>query len=130
MITLRPLFFAFEDRMEITKLVIQTLPQLLTGSNVASSAKELWERIDAFMTDAGSKNLKVEVAKMLRLDHVLLQLLCKSHTCEKFDLTTIQTIENIEVIMGLWEIANQKSQLKPLSRLKSVLPQTQSFLLC
>ena len=76
MISRTPLFFAFEDRMQITKLVIEILQRLSTASNGSSSLKELWERIDAFMTDAANKNKKVEfeVAKLLRSDHILLHL--------------------------------------------------------
>ena len=96
MISLRLLFFAFEDRMQITKPIIETLQWLSTVFNGSGSAKELWE-IDTSMTNAASKNLKVgiEVARMLRLDHVLLHLLCKSHTCEKFYSTNIERIAKI-----------------------------------
>ena len=91
--------------MQITKLVVETLQRPSTASNGSSLAKELWERIDAFMNDAARKNLKVEieVAKMPRLDHVPLHLLCKSHTSEKIDLTNIQTVAKVEVKIGLWE---------------------------
>lgn len=43
MIIVRPLFFAFEDMMQITKLVIETLQRLPTVSNESSSAKEFWK---------------------------------------------------------------------------------------
>ena len=91
--------------MQITKLFVETLQRLSTASNGSSSAKEFVERIDAFMTDAASKSLKIEieVAKMPRLDHVPLHLLCKSDTCENFDLTNIQTVAKVEVKIGLRE---------------------------
>ena len=44
----------------------------------------LWEQIDALMTDAVSKNLKIEtgVAEQLESQHVPYHLVWKSHTCE------------------------------------------------
>ena len=81
MIRLRPLFFAFEDREQITKLVVETLSRLAITQN--TTAKMLWENIDAFMTDAAAKNLQVEgeVSKILKSNHVPFHLLCKSNTC-------------------------------------------------
>ena len=63
----------------------------------------MWEQINAFMTDAVSKNLKVEheVAQQLGSTHIPYHLLCKSHTCEKFDETNIQTLSVIEGKIGL-----------------------------
>ena len=60
MISLRSLFFVLEDRMQITKLVVETLQPLSTTSNGSSRTKKLWERINTFMKDAASNNLKVE----------------------------------------------------------------------
>lgn len=44
-VSLRALLFASEDRMQITKLLIDTLQRLSTASNGSSSAKELWEKM-------------------------------------------------------------------------------------
>ena len=60
MLPLRPLFFALENRTQITKLIIETLKRLSAATENANSAKYLWEKIDAFMNAAVSKNLKVE----------------------------------------------------------------------
>jgi hypothetical protein len=72
MISLRPLFFAFENRQQITKLVVETLQRLAATTQGSFSAEYMWENINAFMTDAASKNLKVEseVAGILKSDHV------------------------------------------------------------
>ena len=60
------------------------------------------EKIDAFMTDAVSKNLNVEeeFAKKLESSHMPLHLLCKSHTCKKFDETNIKSLSQVENIIG------------------------------
>lgn len=44
-VSLRALLFASEDRMQITKLLIDTLQRLSTASNGSSSAKGLWEKM-------------------------------------------------------------------------------------
>ena len=44
-VSLRALLFASEDRMQITKLLIDTLQRLPTASNGSSSAKGLWEKM-------------------------------------------------------------------------------------
>ena len=59
------------------------------------------------------KDCKVDVAKLQRSDHVFLHLLCKSHICEKSDLTNIQIIAKIKVNIGLQEkVANPEPELK------------------
>ena len=104
-VSLRALLFASEDRMQITKLLIDTLQRLSTAFNEFTSAKEFWGKNDALKTDAASKNLKVgfEVAKLLISDHVPLYILRKSHTYEKFDLTNIHTIAKVQAKIGLRE---------------------------
>ena len=100
------------------------MPWLSTASNGSSLVKELWERIGTVMTNAADKNLKVEseVAKMLRLDHVPLQLLCKSHIREKYGLTNIQTITKVEVKICLQEkIAKQEPQFKSFLQQKKCI---------
>ena len=112
---LQPLFFAFEDRAQIVKLVIETLKRLCAAIRAVMSSKQLWECIDAFMTDAVSKNLKVEyeVANQLGSDHIPIHLLCKSHTCEKLDETNIQTLSEIESKIGLRkQLEKREPQLK------------------
>ena len=48
--TLRPLFFAMEDRENIARLIVETFERL--AITVSMTAKLLWERIDGFMTDS------------------------------------------------------------------------------
>eukprot|EP00111_Clytia_hemisphaerica_P017245 TCONS_00051047-protein len=61
---LRPLFFAFEDREQITELFLETFRRLAAAISVYKQkeiqAKELWEKVDALMTDSVSKNLGIE----------------------------------------------------------------------
>ena len=99
MISQRPLFFAFEDRNQIVSLV-ETIKRLQVAANYSSwTAACLWEKIDAPISDAASKYLNIEtgMAQELASNHVPFHLLCKSHTCERFDadnLTTMATLEN------------------------------------
>ena len=85
---LRPLFFAYEDRDQITRLFCETLERLAVAASIRTKKniipKMLWEKIDAIMTDAVTKNLKIEytIAEALGSTHIPVHLLCKSHTVE------------------------------------------------
>ena len=73
-VSLRTMFFAYEDRKQITRLIIET-------------------------TDSVSKNLKVNelVAEASQFNHKPDHLLCKSHVVEAFDhynLDMLATVEN------------------------------------
>ena len=121
MINLRPLFFAFEDRVQITRLIIETLKRLSATTSGQYSPKMLWEQVDAFMTDSVSKNLNVEYefAKGLQSDHIPKHLLCKSHVCEKFDNTNIAALASIESLIGLCQqIEKRNGALKSFLRQK------------
>ena len=57
MISLRPLFFADEDRSQIIALIVETLKRLNVAANsLEFTASDLWEKIDAIMSDAVTKN--------------------------------------------------------------------------
>ena len=68
---LRPMFFAFEDRVQITNLFAETFSRLTATLKVSHDQtlqpKTLWEKVDAIMTDAVTKNLEIEetIAKTL-----------------------------------------------------------------
>ena len=81
--TLRPLFFAFEGRQNISRLIGDTLYRL--SVTVATIPKILWELIGRFMTDSVTKNLQVEnlVAEELGSDHIPPHYLCNAHASEK-----------------------------------------------
>ena len=116
---LRPLFFAFEDRNQIAKLIVESLKRLSAATRSVMTPKKLWESLDAFMTDAASKNLQVEylVAEMLGSEHIPIHLLCKSHTCEKLDETNIQTLCEIENKINLRkQFEKREPQLKSYLR--------------
>ena len=72
---LRPLFFAYEDRDQITELFVETFTRLSIAVNVAQNRKttplELWKKVDALMTDAAVKNLGIEttISNALGSDH-------------------------------------------------------------
>lgn len=72
--SLRPIFFAYEDRDQIIRLITETYNRLsltLSMDDFPATAKELWEKITAIMIDSVSKNLKVEdgVAECLGSNH-------------------------------------------------------------
>ena len=82
MFRLCALFFAYEDRDQIVKLIVETLQRLsVAADDEHVKPKSLWGNIYALMTDAVTKNLKVEeaVARELQTEHIPLHLLCKSH---------------------------------------------------
>ena len=106
MISLRPLFFAYEDREQIISLIVESLKRLSVAANKLNvTASNLWEKIDPIMTDAVSKNLKIEdgVAEALQSRNVPYHILCKSHTCERLNTDNLTTLSQIEAKVGLRE---------------------------
>ena len=87
------------------------------------TAKELCERITAFMTDAASKNLKVEflVAEKLKSKHIPYHLLCKAHTCEKLDECNENTLMAVEEALKIRETIEKREP-----RLKSFIRKSKS----
>ena len=98
LIALRALFFAFEDREQIVRLFVETLKRLSVASGGLYSAKQLWENVTNIMTDAFTKNLKIEcrIAEVLESKHIPYHTLCKSHTCEKLDEACIKTLITVK----------------------------------
>ena len=130
MISLRPLFFAFEDRQQITLLITETLRRLqfaIDGTVDHDRVVALWERIDAVMTDAVSKNLNVEnsVADSLNSEHVPYHILCKSHTCERLDEDNLSTLAALEERLNLRDLILKREPL-----LKSFLRGSKSIVYC
>ena len=78
----------------------------VAGKNFNVYAEFLWSKVDAFMTDAVTKNLKVEegVANSLNSSHITYHILCKSHTCERMDADNLTTLSNIDAKIGLREL--------------------------
>ena len=98
---MHPLFFAFEDRAQIVKLLVETYEclALLVDSNQGSAtAKDLWEKISIIMTDSVEKNLHIEkdIAKELKSSHVPYHFLSKAHTVEVLDPSNINVLANPE----------------------------------
>ena len=61
MISLCPLLFAYEERGQIISLIVESFKRLSVAANKLNvTAFNLWMKIDAIMTDAVSKNLKIE----------------------------------------------------------------------
>ena len=107
MISLRPLFFAYEDREQLISLIVETFKRLsIAGQKLNVTVQDLWSKVDAIMTDGVTKNLKVEegVAASLNSTHIPHHVLCKSHTCERMDLDNLTTLSNIESKIGIREL--------------------------
>lgn len=124
MIPLRPLFFAYEDRSQIISLIVETLKRLSVAANKLNVTEiDLWTQIDAIMTDAVRKNMKIGegVAEILTSNHIPIHLLCKSHTCERLDNDNLTTLAVIESQIGLRDLI-----LKREPMLKSFLRNTKS----
>ena len=99
---LRPLFFAYEDREQITNLFCETFERLAIAVSIREvdtiTPAMLWEKIDALMTDAVTKNLGIEntIPAALGSTHHPLHLLCKSHTVEALDKSSLQVMTKVE----------------------------------
>ena len=106
MISLRPLFFAYEDREQLNSLIVKSLKRLSVAANELNmTASNLWKKIDAIMTDTVSKNLKIEdgVAEALQSRHAPYHILCKSRTCERLDTDNLATLSQLKAKAGLRE---------------------------
>ena len=68
---LRPLFFAYEDRVQIIRLIVETYNRLAAAINTEDdpcSVKFLWEKTTSLMTDSVSKNLHIGEGVAEKLD--------------------------------------------------------------
>ena len=121
MFSLGAIFFTYENREQIVKLIVETFRQLSVASSEAFSSKKLWENITNIMTDSVTKNLKTEhgVAEMLGSNHIPFHTLCKSHICEKLDEACIKALANIET-----EVKYSELIIKKQPQLKSLIRQT------
>ena len=99
---LRPLFFAFEDRDQITDLLVETFKRLGAAISVIENftiqPSYLWGKVDALVTDSVTKNLSIEITiaasvNSLRHPH---HMLCKSHTVEGIDGSNLEVLASIE----------------------------------
>ena len=77
------------------------------------------------MTDAVTKKLKVEVevSQALETDHVLIHILCKSHTCEKLDESCVNALIQVEQQLKMADLIVTRHP-----RLKSFVRQTNALL--
>jgi hypothetical protein len=120
--SLRPLFFAFEDRKNIIRLFVETYTRLASAVSTEAEdihPRDLWQKTDSIMTDSVSKNLNIgqEVTKLLGStlpppNH----LLCKSHPVEAFDRSNLSVLAEIE------------NNLEFRKKLESINPAVKSFL--
>ena len=98
----RPIFFAFEDRKQIFSLIVEMYERLAATATVVSgkivAAANLWEKADAFMTDAASKNVEIKkpVPRILNSQHQPHHIFCKSHTVEKFGQSNLSVLSKLE----------------------------------
>ncbi len=96
----------------------------VSNNDLEIEASPLWKKIDAIMTDAVTKKLKIEqtIAKELNCDHVPLHLLCKSHTVEGLDRSNIEVLADIEKSVKQQEIFEKMNPAKdPSSGVKKQL---------
>ena len=115
---LRPIFFAHEDREQISLLLVETMKRLAVAATSSDlPAKKLWENLYAIMTDSVSKNLHIEdlIANSLGSTHKPLHLLCKSHTVEKLDECNLDVLARFE------------KKVKQREVLESINPRLKSF---
>jgi hypothetical protein len=125
---LRPLFFAYEDKKQITLLFTETFKRLAAAASIrkgtACQPAELWEKVFALMTDAVTKNLGIEetIAASLESNHHPLHLLCKSHTVEALDRSNLDVLSQIEKDVKQQDILERiNPRLKSFFRGKSAV---------
>ena len=63
-----------------------------------SKVTELWEKTDAFMSDAVAKNLEIQktVPEVINSSHEPYHILRKSHTVEKLDRSNLSALNKLE----------------------------------
>lgn len=95
---LRPLYLAFENRANAASIFVEQFKRLGFLCNI--EPKNVYEQINAIMTDSVSKMLGIEdlIADQLRSYHKPYHLLCVSHTVEGF--TRAQTEVILEVCVS------------------------------
>ena len=102
---LRPIYMAYEDRENIIRYIVESYSRLAVliknARNIDITPAELWDQTTALMTDAVSKNHKVEegVSAALGTQHVPHHLFCKSHTVggvEGLDKSNIKALSEVE----------------------------------
>ena len=128
---LPPLFFAYEDRLQIVRLLLETFERLAllvtTASEGNVTAKYLWEKLSIIMTDSVGKNLKIEEGIAIALDssHHPIHLLCKAHTVEALDRSNIDVLAKLENALKFREALESQNP-----NLKSFLRGEKSVALC
>ena len=109
----RSLFFAYEDRQQITDLFFETFSCLSMALNVSTDENiepvRLREKVDAIMTDAVTKNLGIEetVLTTLGSSHQPYHLLCKSHTVEALDRSNLEVLSKTEKSVKQQDVLEQ-----------------------
>ena len=105
---LRPIFMAGEDRENIINLLQETYNRMALAASIQLkrevTAKDLWEKMTFLATDAVSKNHKVGegLAKRLTSSHFPIHVLCKSHTVEGLDRSSLKVLSScLEVPLNL-----------------------------
>ena len=90
------MFFAFEDRQNISKLIVETLYKL--SVTVGTTLKTIWELINGFMTGLFTENLQVEhlLAEELGSDHIPPHYLCNVYTSKKFDKALLSVLTSAQ----------------------------------
>ena len=77
-------------------LFLETYKRFAATYNVYHNANvlpsKLWEETDTIMTDDATKNLKIEkvISKAFNLNYIPIHLLCKNHTAEALDRSSIE----------------------------------------
>ena len=106
---LRPLLSALKDWAQIVSLIVESFEHLACAASIFMereiTSSQLWEHVDAFMTDSVAKNLEVEkiVPQIIGSNHIPYHILCKSHTVEKLDKSNLDLLSNLQKSVSLGE---------------------------
>ena len=125
---MRPLFFAHKDCQQIRELFVETLNRLAIAATAFYGFKishsDLWQNIDAIMTDAATKNLQIEnlIASELKSQHKPMHLHCKSHAVEALDRSNLYVLAKMEKqVNQRGTLENINPNLKSSCRVKKLL---------
>lgn len=99
---LHPEPIAVENRETIGNLLAESLKRLALAIE-GGDAKQLWENVDAIMSDSASKNWNVGevVARILNSQHIPMMLFCNAHYTLRLDEGNLKVLLECESRLGL-----------------------------
>ena len=119
------MFFAHEDRAQIARLIVESFERLTCAASISVereiTSSQLWEQVDAFITDSLVKKLEVEkmLSQIIGSNHIPYHILSKSHIVEKLDKSNADVLSKLEKsVRSRGKLESINPALKPFFRAK------------